>query len=109
MPSFFVDLSTCRRLDPFPGVVMHTTCGESMTMSLVEMTPGAVIPFHDHPHEQVGRMISGRAEFVVGEETKIVGPGEMWRIPSGVSHQVTALDEPVVAWDVFHPVREEYR
>lgn len=109
MQSYFVDAESCRRIEPFPGVVMHTTCGEAMTMSLVEMAPGAVIPLHDHPHEQVGRMLSGRAEFVVGGQRRIVEPGEMWRIPGGVAHQVTALDEPVVAWDVFHPVREDYR
>ena len=109
MQPYFVNRQACRRIDPFPGVVMHTTSGEAMTMSLVEMEPGAVIPLHDHPHEQVGRMISGQAEFVVGEERRIVGPGEMWRIPGGVPHQVTALEEPVVAWDVFHPIREDYR
>jgi hypothetical protein len=33
----------------------------------------------------------------------------MWRIPGGVVHSCIAGDEPVVALDVFHPIREDYR
>ena len=53
-------------------------------------------------------MISGRAEFTVGGVTKVLGPGDMWRIPGGVVHRVRALDAPAVALDVFHPIREDY-
>ena len=53
-------------------------------------------------------MISGRLEFTVGGVTRVLGPGEIWRIPGGVTHRVRALGEPAVALDVFHPVREDY-
>jgi quercetin dioxygenase-like cupin family protein len=56
----------------------------------------------------MGMMISGRLEFTVGGETKVLGPGEIWRIPGGVVHRVRALDGPAVALDVFHPIREDY-
>jgi quercetin dioxygenase-like cupin family protein len=104
-----IDRSQCRRMQPFPGVEMYTTCGETMTVSLVEMQPGSVIPLHSHPHEQVGYMVAGRAEFTLGESRQVVGPGQIWRIPGGMPHQVVALDEPVRALDVFYPIREEYR
>ena len=54
-------------------------------------------------------MISGRAEFTVGGITRIIGPGDIWRIPGGVPHRVVALDGKAVALDVFHPIREDYR
>ena len=104
-----IDKSKCRRMQPFEGVEMYTTCGERMTVSIVEMQPGAVIPLHSHPHEQVGYLVLRRAEFTIGDATQIVGVGQIWRIPGDVPHKVVALDEFVRAVDVFYPIREEYR
>jgi quercetin dioxygenase-like cupin family protein len=110
MPSpYFLTSAECKTHHPFPGVTMRTTQGERMTLSVVEMEPGALIPVHSHPHEQVGRMLEGKAEFIVGNEKRLVTTGEMWRIPGGVPHQVTALDEPVKALDAFYPIRDDYR
>ena len=80
-----------------------------MMLSLVEMRPGAVVEEHSHPHEQVGVLISGELTFTIGDETQVVQPGKMWRIPGGVVHGAVAGDEPVQALDVFCPVREDYR
>ena len=92
----------------FPGVEIRTTAGQALMLSVVKLEPGSVVERHSHPHEQMGYLISGRLEFTVGEVTKVLGPGEIWRIPSGVSHRVVALDGPAVALDVFHPIREDY-
>ena len=78
-------------------------------LSLVHLEPGSVVPEHSHPHEQMGMMISGRAEFTIGGVTRVLGPGDIWRIPGNVPHRVVTLDGPAVALDVFHPVREDYR
>lgn len=109
MLQFYVDKKDCSHHKIFPGVDIYTTCGERMTLSLVEMQPHAVIAEHSHPHEQMGLMLEGAAEFIVGGEKRIVGVGQMWRIPGGVPHQVTALDAPVRALDAFYPIREDYR
>lgn len=93
----------------FPGVRAHTAAAEKTMLSLVAMEPHAVVPEHNHPHEQVGMIISGRAIFVIGDEERTLSAGDMYRIPGGVTHRVTALDEPVKALDIFCPVREEYR
>ena len=79
-----------------------------MMLSLVEMRPGAVVEEHSHPHEQVGILISGQLTFTIGDETQVVRPGQMWRIPGGVVHRAVAGNEPVRALDVFCPVREGY-
>ncbi|MDZ4778653.1 MAG: cupin domain-containing protein [Planctomycetia bacterium] len=109
MSQYFIDKSACRQLTPFPGVEMYASTGETMTVSLVEMAPGAIIPVHQHPHEQVGMIISGSAEFTIGGEIKRVGPGDRYQIPGNVPHAITALDERVSALDVFYPIREEYQ
>ncbi|REJ85941.1 MAG: cupin domain-containing protein [Planctomycetota bacterium] len=109
MPSrTFVDQSQCSRHTIFPGVDVLTAAGEQMMLSLAVFEPEAVVEAHSHPHEQVGMVVEGRARFIVGDEEKILGPGEMYFIPGGVTHRVIALEEGCKALDVFHPVREEY-
>lgn len=92
----------------FPGVEILTNAGEALMFSLVTFEPNSLVPDHAHPHEQMGVMISGRLEFTVGGHTRILGPGDLWRIPGGVLHRVRALDGPAVALDVFHPIRDDY-
>lgn len=93
----------------FPGVEIRTTAGEALMLSLVNFEPGSIVPDHSHPHEQMGMMISGHLEFTVGGVTRVLGPGDFWKIPGGVVHKVVAHDGPAVALDVFHPVRDDYR
>ncbi|RMG41770.1 MAG: cupin domain-containing protein [Planctomycetota bacterium] len=92
----------------FPGVEIFTAAGDRLMLSLVVFEPHAVVEEHSHPHEQAGMVLEGRAHFFVGDEDRILGPGDMYRIPGGVPHRVVALEEPVKALDVFHPVREDY-
>ena len=78
-------------------------------LSVVRFEPGADLPEHAHPHEQMGLLLSGRLEFTIGGETALLEAGDIWRIPGSVPHSARALDGPVVALDVFHPVRDDYR
>jgi quercetin dioxygenase-like cupin family protein len=79
-----------------------------MMLSLAVFEPHAVVEAHSHPHEQVGMVVAGRATFYVGDEEKLLGPGDMYFIPGGVTHRVVATAEGLQALDVFHPIREDY-
>jgi quercetin dioxygenase-like cupin family protein len=92
----------------FPGVSITTCAAERMMLSLVTLEPGAVVEEHSHPHEQVGMVLEGKAVFFIGGEEKTLQPGDMYRIPGNVRHRVIALDQPVKALDIFHPIREDY-
>ena len=109
MIRYFVDKTQCSCHQIFPGVQIFTTAGDNVMLSLVEMQPHAVVEEHSHPHEQMGYLLEGEAEFIVGGESRIVRAGGMWRIPGGVRHKVIAGSQPVRALDVFHPIREDYR
>ena len=50
----------------------------------------SVVEEHSHPHEQMGLMLEGEAEFIVGGQRRTVRAGQMWRIPGGVLHKATA-------------------
>ncbi len=109
MFQYTVDKTQCIHHRIFPGVDIYTTCGQAMMMSLVEMEPHAVVEPHSHPHEQVGLLLEGEAEFFIGEERRVLRPGQMWKIPGGVVHKVVAGDQPVKALDIFNPIRDDYR
>ena len=109
MPIQFIDKSKCTHRTIFPGVDIYTLAGDKLMLSLVEFEPGAIVEAHSHPHEQAGMVLEGRGRFIVGDDDRVLGPGDMYTIPGGVTHRVLALDEGLKALDVFHPVREDYR
>lgn len=83
--------------------------GVGTMLSLVTFAPGAVVEPHSHPHEQIGMLLEGELTFHIGDETRTLKPGEMWRIPGGVVHSAVAGNATVKALDVFNPIREDYR
>jgi len=96
-------------VEMMPGVTRRTlSTSEDMMLIDVVLEKGAIVPFHSHPHEQIGYLASGRVLFELGDERRELGPGDSWLVPPNVLHQVTAL-EPSLAIDVFSPPREEYR
>jgi len=107
--SYFVSAEERSHHEVFPGVDLYTVAGEQLMISVVEMQPGAVVEQHSHPHEQMGILLEGELHFTVGEETKVLKPGDMWRIPGNVTHRVVAGAKPAKALDLFHPVRDDYR
>ncbi len=107
--AYFLPAGSGVRHEIFPGVVLRAISGTNLMLSVVRLEPGSIVHDHSHPHEQMGMLIEGRLEFTIGGITRRLGPGDMWCIPGGVVHRVKALDEPALALDVFHPVREDYR
>src|SRR5271170_1878268 len=105
---YFLPAGSGSRHVIFPGVEIRTTAGKGAMLSVVHFEPESVVTDHAHPHEQMGYLLEGQLEFTVGGVTRLLGPGDMWRIPGGVIHRVRALGQPAVALDVFHPIREDY-
>jgi quercetin dioxygenase-like cupin family protein len=92
-----------------PGVTARIAAGEKMMLSLVTLTPGAVVPTHSHPHEQMGLMVSGTMEFMIAGEAHVFSGNEMYFVPGGVPHSAKGGPGGAVALDAFSPPREEYR
>ena len=90
------------------GVELRAISGEKMTMTLFNLSEGAAIPEHSHPHEQIGTVLSGSMELVIGEEKRILAKGDLWVIPSGVAHKGRCLEGPAEVLEFFSPVREDY-
>lgn len=56
-------------------------------MGLLELDPG-IYPFHSHPAPEIYFVVSGQAEWTVGDETFEAVPGTAIYHPPGVRHQM---------------------
>jgi len=81
---------------------------DEMTIGEVLLDQHAIVPMHEHPHEQFTYVIDGRFEFTVGSETRVLEPGMAVLIPGGVTHGGRTLTACRVI-DIFSPPREDYR
>ena len=90
-----------------PTIRLRPLSGQNVMVVEVTLDRGGIVAEHQHPHEQISLMISGKVEFIVGNEKKIVGPGEVVHIPPNVPHSVYVLENAVV-YDVFSPIREDF-
>jgi quercetin dioxygenase-like cupin family protein len=106
--SAFAHLARAQALLVWEGVHGRTVRGERITLALVELDPGTLIPEHSHPHEQVGILLAGSAEFVVGGERQTMEPGSSWCILGNVPHEVTAGPDGAVVVECFSPPREDW-
>ena len=102
MTSYFSRATDGSHHEIFPGVHIYTAAAERMMLSLVEFEPGAVVQDHSHMHEQVGILIEGELTFTIGEETRTLVPGEMWRF-QGVLSTVLSPDPNRSRHSMFLP------
>ena len=91
-----------------PGVEIKSLTGEKMSMVIFNLAPGADVPEHAHPHEQIGTVLKGSLELTIGDEKKVVKPGDAWCIPSDVVHSGHCLDEGAELVEFFSSPREDY-
>jgi mannose-6-phosphate isomerase-like protein (cupin superfamily) len=80
------------------GYLARAVHGKQLTLALVEVEPGAVLPEHQHPNEQFGMVIEGSVVFRVGEETRTVEPGGIWRIPPTRRTRLPAAGRAPLSW-----------
>lgn len=107
--SDLVDLRTIAPMEVWgEAVLARRVEGERITLAVIELAPGSVVPEHEHPHEQLGICIQGSLTFRVGGEERELGPGGTWRIGPGVLHRGTAGPEGAVVLDVFSPPRSDW-
>ena len=69
--------------------------GNAMALLEVRMQQGVSSSLHEHGHESVLYVVSGRLSTVVNGETFVLGPGDACRHPAGATHRVEALEDSV--------------
>ena len=91
------------------GVSGRPLFGAGAMLNLIEFAPGAVVPLHSHPHEQLGIVLRGMQALVVDETAHELGPMEGYVLPGGVEHSAYCGPDGALVLDIFQPVREDYR
>jgi len=87
--------------------MVSSSLTESTLLQMVRVTmpSGQAHRFHRHPlMEEFLYFVSGKAEQWVGEESRILGPGDVAHVPIDVVHGTyNVFDEPVVFLAVLSP------
>ncbi len=68
---------------------------------------GAIGALHSHPHTQITYVISGKFEFTIGDEKKIVQTGDTMLKKDGIVHGCVCLEKGVLL-DIFSPMRVDF-
>lgn len=79
------------------------------TVNLMQAKAGATAPAHSHPHRQVVYVLSGRGDFLCGEEVQTMQAGDVLMIDPDVPHTFNTFFEDTTWLEFFTPAREDYR
>ncbi len=106
MPYF--DFKSMQPIKIWEGINGPIAVSDQLLFGYFTIDAGAVLPEHQHAHEQWSHLISGEFEFNIGGENKHMKAGMSAYIPGNVPHSGKALTEGVIFLDCFTPVREDF-
>jgi len=93
---------------PGEGIERQMVVGRNVMICRFRFAPMLVTPEHEHPHEQMSIVVSGRVRFFIEGTERIASPGDVLHFPPNCWHGATMLEEEVVLIDIFTPVREDF-
>ena len=76
-------------------------------LAMHEAFPNLKCKPHSHPSAQITYMIKGTLRMRIGDEERVITPGEFAYVPPNVEHGIESLDEYVLALDIFSPPRPD--
>jgi quercetin dioxygenase-like cupin family protein len=104
----FVHFDRIKSFELVEGVTGRPLFGAGAMINMIELEPGAVVPLHSHPHEQLGIVLRGMQALVIDGVPHELGPMEGYVLPGGVEHSAYSGPEGALVLDIFQPVREDY-
>lgn len=90
------------------GISARFVTGSRIMFSFVRLAPGAIMPDHNHPHEQLGYIVEGSMVLNLAGDERTLQPGDAYAIPGGVTHRAVGGPNGCLVLDAFNPPREEY-
>ncbi len=107
VPAFY-QVDAIREVPLLEGIGARFITGSSIMFSFVRLAPGAVMPDHNHPHEQLGYVLEGTMVLNLAGDERTLQAGEAYTIPGGVTHRAVGGPNGCLVLDAFNPPREEY-
>jgi quercetin dioxygenase-like cupin family protein len=109
MSFFHWDTVPTHTLDIAPHVKRKIVHLANVMIMHLEIPPGINVPQHHHPHEQIGIILKGHVEMVLGTTTHVISAGEGYIIPSNIPHSSRTIGENLcVLLDIFSPIQEDF-
>jgi quercetin dioxygenase-like cupin family protein len=90
-----------------PLVARQYVVGTRTMLARLVLKKGAVVPLHQHMHEQISHVVEGALEFRLEGKQVTVRAGEILCIPPHVPHEVVVVEDSI-AFDVFNPQRQDW-
>ena len=90
-----------------PSMKRKIVSGEKLMIARMNFKDGFLVPLHNHVHEQVTQVVSGKMRFWFGankEQTMDLGPGDVVVIPSDLPHEALMIGD-VEEIDTWAPPR----
>lgn len=81
--------------------------GKDTMVTKMLYKPTDFVPFHKHPNEQSGYVISGSYKLKFGGAEYLLSEGDAYSIPADVEHSIEIIEAGQVV-DVFTPIRQDY-
>lgn len=106
-PSFY-QLDAIKEVSLLEGISARFVTGSRIMFSFVRLAPGAVMPDHNHHHEQLGYVLEGTILLNLAGDERTLQPGDAYAIPGGVTHRAVGGPNGCLVLDAFNPPREEY-
>ena len=107
VPAFY-QVDAIRDVPLLEGISARFITGSRIMFSFVRLAPGAVMPDHNHPHEQLGYVLEGSMVLDLAGDERTLQSGEAYAIPGGVTHRAVGGPNGCLVLDAFNPPREEY-
>jgi quercetin dioxygenase-like cupin family protein len=105
----FFRVADLPKTEMLAGVDRRAVYLDNVMITFFDFEPDAIVPEHQHPHEQITLVLEGAMEFTLGDETRVIQAGEGVTIPPNIPHGARILSQPTKAIDAWHPVREDYK
>jgi quercetin dioxygenase-like cupin family protein len=108
-PVVWARRSETAAFSPAPGIQIQPVFGGSLMTCWISMEPGAEVPRHAHPNEQLGVVVEGSVTLTANGETRTLEPGDAYAVTPDLEHQGVAGPSGAMLVETFVPVREDYR
>lgn len=72
--------------------------GTGLTVTWVDVAPGAVQALHRHGFEQVYIVVAGQGRMQIGRESHEVAEGDFVHVPPDVPHGITTTGDQVLSY-----------
>jgi quercetin dioxygenase-like cupin family protein len=97
-----------RTEEMFPGVIRQIIGYDSNIMMVkVSFAKGSLGYKHQHPHQQISYILSGKFEVNIDGKIETLESGDAFIAPSNTEHELKCLEGGVII-DSFSPLRKDF-